>query len=304
MNVFVIIVIYNGVRNSWIQKCFDSVFNSSVSCEIVAIDNNSSDNSVEYIKENYKNVHLIVNSENKGFGGANNQGIKLALELGGEYFFLLNQDAYVNVDTIEKLVKMSKLYPEFGVLSPMHLNGDGKKIDYLFSKCIVPNETPNLISDLYLNQIKDIYPGRANAAAWLLTIKCLRKVGGFNPVFFHYGEDSNYIHRLWYHNMKLGIIPSVFIYHDRESRVESKFDNKAELSNRLLLLNLSNPNNLLNDKILLKRLKYKLIKTLFLDINNFKKVLNDYLYFKKLLPKVKFNNKKVMSKDEFLFIKN
>ena len=79
MKVFVIVVIYNGFKNNWIQKCFDSIINSTLPCQIVAIDNNSSDESVAFIKSNYSNVHLIENKENKGFGGANNQGLKYHL---------------------------------------------------------------------------------------------------------------------------------------------------------------------------------------------------------------------------------
>lgn len=45
-NVFMIVVIYNGMRNNWIQKCFDSIINSTIPVKIIAIDNNSSDNSV------------------------------------------------------------------------------------------------------------------------------------------------------------------------------------------------------------------------------------------------------------------
>ena len=46
MKVFTIVVIYNGLKNNWIQKCFDSIMKSSIHSEIIAIDNNSNDNSV------------------------------------------------------------------------------------------------------------------------------------------------------------------------------------------------------------------------------------------------------------------
>ena len=266
MIIFSIIVIYNGMRNDWIQKCFDSIINSTIPVKIIAIDNNSSDNSVEFIKENYPEVYLIENKENKGFGGANNQGLKYALENGAEYFFLLNQDAWVDSNTIENLVKISKVDSDFGVVSPIHLNGKGNALDYNFSNYVVPNNCENLYSDLALNKVENkIYEsGFICAAAWLLTKKSIEKVGGFSPTFFHYAEDDNYIHRLKYKGLKIGVYPKVFIYHDREGRDNSKFFNSKVSNERKLLLKFSNPNHLNDINRDLKILQNKILKNIFL----------------------------------------
>lgn len=260
------------MRKDWIQKCFDSIINSTIPVKIIAIDNNSSDNSVEFIKKNYPEVYLIENKENKGFGGANNQGLKYALENGAEYFFLLNQDAWVDSNTIENLVKISKVDSDFGVVSPIHLNGNGNALDYNFSNYVVPNNCENLYSDLALNKVENkIYESEfICAAAWLLTKKCLEKVGGFSPTFFHYAEDDNYIHRLKYKGLKIGVYPKVFIYHDREGRDNSKFFNSKVSHERKLLLEFSNPNHLININRDLKVIRNKVLKNILLF--NFKEV--------------------------------
>ena len=65
------------------------------------------------------------------------------------------------------------------------------------------------------NELKEIYDiNFIQAAAWLLPKKTLLDIGGFDPVFFHYGEDDNYCQRVLYHNFKIGVVPNSFIRHD------------------------------------------------------------------------------------------
>ena len=60
MKVFAIIVLYNGMRHNWIQKCFDSIINSTIPVSIIAVDNGSSDGSIEYVKEKYPQVDFVI----------------------------------------------------------------------------------------------------------------------------------------------------------------------------------------------------------------------------------------------------
>jgi len=293
------------MRNNWIQKCFDSIINSSIPCQIVAIDNNSSDESVEYIKKTYPNVHLIINEENKGFGGANNQGLKYAKENGGEYFFLLNQDAWVDPNTIEELVKISLLYPDYGVISPIHLNGKGDALDYNFSNYIKPDKCKNLYSDFVLNKIDDkVYESDfICAAAWLVSKKCLEKVGGFNPTFFHYSEDDNYIHRLKYKGLKIGVYPKLFIYHDRENRDNSSFFNNEAIKERALLVKYSNPNVQNNFKKERHVFTNKILKHII--FGNFKEAKRVFKERQKLIEIYNLTNEnldKSKSNSKYIFI--
>src|SRR5690554_6368794 len=237
MTIKAIIVTYNPAQ--WLDKCLGSLNKSNVKLDVIVIDNGSTDGSIEIIKNDYPNVRLIINSENKGFGAANNQGLSIALNERADYAFLLNQDAWIEPNTIEKLIEVSQNNKGFGVLSPIHLNGKGDALDQNFSN-YAGQENSSYFSDLAINKKpKHIYEVPfINAAAWLVTKECLHNIGGFNPSFFHYGEDSNYCERVKYHKLKIGFVPSALIYHDREERLSNPyFDNfKKNYSKTLVLL--------------------------------------------------------------------
>ncbi len=219
MRVYLVIVTFNGV--SWIENCINSILHCSIPIKLIVVDNNSTDDTVSFIKENYPNITLLKQSKNLGFGQANNIGLSYALNQGAAYVFLLNQDAYLEKDTIEKLIEVHKKNDNYGILSPIHLNGKGDKLDQNFSHYVNYNANPDFYSDFILKKpLSEVYAVPfVNAAGWLISKKCLETVGGFDPVFFHYGEDDNYCQRLKYHGFKIGIVPQVFLRHDRETRI-------------------------------------------------------------------------------------
>jgi GT2 family glycosyltransferase len=218
--IFVIIATYNGSK--WYDKCFGSLRTSTIPVQTIAIDNASSDNTVSYIKTHYPEVHLIENDKNLGFGKANNIGIRYALKQNCDYIFLLNQDAWIISDTIEKLYERMVENPEYGILSPVHLRGDGLKLDYSFSLYLSANQCEYFISDCVINRnnMKPIYEADfVNAAFWFLSKKCIKKTGYFDPLFYHYAEDRDYINRAKYHKIKIGICPDVYGIHDRGQNI-------------------------------------------------------------------------------------
>jgi GT2 family glycosyltransferase len=241
--IFTIIVTYNGMK--WYRKCFDSLRNSSIPLQIIVIDNASTDNTVAFIKESYPEIRLIESKENLGFGKANNIGFKYALENDADYVFLLNQDAWVYPDTIEQLCKQMEQNPEYGVLSPIHLNGTEKSLDNNFANYINNEKCSNLISDYIVKSKPEdrIYQIEfVNAALWLISKDCLNKIGGFCPLFAHYGEDSNYADRLRYHNIKIGIYPYAWAVHDRNQKKEMSKLQQAKWTYISSLVRLSNIN--------------------------------------------------------------
>jgi GT2 family glycosyltransferase len=129
-NLSVVIVTYNGKK--WIDKCIQSLINSSFPVDIIVVDNNSIDSTSDYVIQNYKNVQIIQLIKNYGFGRGNNIGIKSAIERNADYIFLLNQDAWVEENTLRVLLDLHKNNPEFGIISPLHMNGSGEKLDELF----------------------------------------------------------------------------------------------------------------------------------------------------------------------------
>jgi len=218
--VYIIIVTYNAIP--WIQQCLQSC----IEYPVVVVDNNSTDKTVAYIKENFPKVHLLPQKENLGFGQGNNLGIRYAMEQGAGYVFLLNQDAYVQEGCIEKLIAVHKKNSEFGVISPVHFNGAGTTLDSNFLLFLHRYKVAGtILSDMFKKTENELYPTEfVNAAAWLVSRDCLEKVGGFDPLFFHYGEDRNYCQRVAYHGFKIGIIPTAAVYHDREDRPEKKIE--------------------------------------------------------------------------------
>lgn len=186
--VYILIVTYNGMP--WLKQCLDSC----ASYPIIIADNASSDETVCFIETNYPNVTVLKQSNNLGFGQANNIGIRYALDQGAEQVFLLNQDAYLVGSALEVLMEFQKQHPEYGVLSPIHITGDQKKLDKNFSNFMLKEKTGQFYSDFVLgNRLAAVYEvSFVNAAAWLVSKKCLESVGGFDPLFFHYGEDDNY----------------------------------------------------------------------------------------------------------------
>ena len=218
MKVSVIIVSYNFEQ--WIDRCLGSLRRSTSPISVIVVDNGSKDNTTQILEKNYPEVHLIKTGANLGFGKANNIGIRYAMEQGADYFFLLNQDAWIDEDTIEILLALFEKHPEYGILSPAHLNGKGDKPDFGFSTYSGIKEKEEFLSLQKDNEVVSLR--FINAAFWMISIKAIKDLGGFCPLFFHYGEDIDYINRLHYHGYMLGYSPHVFGYHDRENREISR----------------------------------------------------------------------------------
>ena len=233
--VIVIIVTYKGYR--WYERCFSSLRESELPVQTVVIDNASSDGTVEYIRECFPEIHLIESKENLGFGRANNIGMRYALDNGYDYVFLLNQDAWVEPKTIGELVRIATKYPEYGILGPVQVNKEMTKVlDGVIQFLINPdNANYKLFSDLILKNVEEVYSvNEINAAAWLLPRKTLETIGGFDPLFLHYGEDWNYLSRVLYHGMKVGLVPHLQVIHDCNDRVEQKIEYSATFDKWLL----------------------------------------------------------------------
>ncbi|RMA57973.1 glycosyltransferase family 2 protein [Ulvibacter antarcticus] len=260
---FIIIVTYNGMP--WIEKCLKSCGDY----QVVVVDNASSDETVSFIKGKFPKVQILHQTKNLGFGQANNTGIVWALQQGAEHFFLLNQDAYLIDDCLQKLITFQKANPAYGIVSPIHITANQKKLDKNFSSYLTSQYNSDFYSDYVLKQpLKPVYPVPfVNAAAWLLSEEIINTVGGFDPLFFHYGEDDNYCQRVTYHNFKIGILPECFIIHDRVDREAAVIDlfseayyNQQERSCKVKYANINDPMGLNNLKGVIDGLKKRLLK--------------------------------------------
>ena len=246
MRVFVVIVTYNGLN--WLERCIGKLSTSTIPLEVLVIDNHSTDGTASFILGNYPHVDCTPLEKNLGFGQANNLGIAKALTQGADYVFLLNQDAWIQPNSIERLISVQEENKTFGILSPIHVNSDGSKLEYGFSQYLSVERCSGFISDVYMdkNRLKEVYEILfVNAAAWLLSRECLEKVGGFDPIFFHYGEDNNFVNRVKFHGLKIGICPHSIIHHARD--MQKKLATDHSMSNpystfRMILTQYTNIN--------------------------------------------------------------
>lgn len=210
--IFTIIVTHNGSET--VFECLQSLQKSMLIPNIIVVENASTDDTPEIIQK-FKNLVFLPQEKNIGFGQANNIGMKYALDHGADYVFLLNQDACVREDTLDTLVNFASENPQYGILSPIHLNGEGSAIDTKLVSYLNSGEC-NFLSDLFFSRTIVCYDvSFVNAAAWLISTDCVGKVGGFDDLFFMYGEDDDYCDRVLKFGYKIGIMPGSLIYHHR-----------------------------------------------------------------------------------------
>lgn len=292
MKIYCVIITFNGEQ--WIRTCLDNLLSSSIPVNIIIIDNKSQDKTIEILNKDYPGIELIQNKQNIGFGQANNIGMRKALKENAEYIFLLNQDAFVTSDTIQKLVNISKENPGFGIISPIHLNGEGNSLDTYFLNYLVKNK--DLIFDALTNNYRQkIYPlPFINATGWLLTRQILTEVGGFDKMFSHYGEDDNYCQRAAYHNFKIGVVPETYLKHDRQDREEQTIqlftNNYIDNFLRVYKVKYGNVNTTiseLNSSSEILKIKKQILKGIirleFLKVLWYKKLLNLLLETNKVI---------------------
>lgn len=120
------IIVLNWNRKNLLKRCIDSIQSQTYKpVEIVLVDNGSHDGSAEYVRENFPGVKLICNAENYGFCGGNNIGIK---EAKGRYIALMNNDAVIQPDCIEEMVKTIRKGTDIGAVATKILLEDKPSI--------------------------------------------------------------------------------------------------------------------------------------------------------------------------------
>ncbi len=263
MKITVIVVTYNAEK--WITSCFGSLLNNSIKHNVIIVDNASTDNTVSILKAKYPEFELITSEKNLGFGKANNIGIRKAYKSGSDFFFLLNQDACVETDTIQKICELQSKNPDYGIISPMQLAEHGKIVDKRFLNYISKSNNNSLVSDIITGQYsKTLYPFEfINAAIWCISRRCIEEVGGFDELFYHYGEDVDYSVRVLNKGLKIGVTPFVKGFHNRQQVPLGlmAFDKKIMYIDYLLYFKNT-------DKPLSKKIRSHLVHTLKFSIIN------------------------------------
>lgn len=119
------ISIVNYNTGNLLSNCLNSIIKNThlIIYEIIVVDNNSTDNSINQIKINFPNITIIENKENFGFTRANNQAFK---EAKGRYFLLLNPDTLVLDGALDKMVAYLDTNSEVGIVGSKILDGKGE----------------------------------------------------------------------------------------------------------------------------------------------------------------------------------
>lgn len=212
MKIVAVIVTYNAMK--WVDRCMQSLRDSFIPVETVVVDNGSTDGTRDYLPAHYPEVIFLPQDENLGFGQANNVGLRFALENNADYALLLNQDAWIDAQMLVQLIRFSD---GKSVLSPIQLNGQGTDFDRNFNRNTI-SRSSDILSLMELkngHKTRPFFAEAAAAACWLIPIEIIRSVGGFNPLFFQYGEDHNYLDRVFFHGYQLEVVPTAFMCHDR-----------------------------------------------------------------------------------------
>ncbi len=212
----VIIVNYNGLK--YLKDCFDSLYKTleGTAYEIIVIDNQSADNSCNYIRENYPDIKLIESPENLGFGKGNNEAVKHAQ---GDYLLLINNDTIV-LDNLTPVLDHIKADKTIGALAINMLNGNK---EYTIAVGRFPDFGAMLRLKNFSKAGKDIETGHFTKDAyevdWLsgsflmMPKKVYDEVGGFDEDYFMYVEDVDLSRRIYYKGYKRVFLPQYSYIH-------------------------------------------------------------------------------------------
>ncbi len=233
MKLSVILVLYNA--RDVIEVTLDALYASKVDFdyEVIIVDNNSPDDSVQIIKDKYLSdpavaakTKLIFNSENFGFGIGNNIGMKQAT---GDYILLLNTDTKISPENLQVMVDFISKRPDIGAATCKLIKADGQ-IDPASRR-----SEPNLVRSFFrLFGFQSLFPKvfggynllnkdpkisseleSCSGAYFLMSREAYEKTGGFDERFFMYGEDLDLCRSIRESGLKIWWHPETTCVHYR-----------------------------------------------------------------------------------------
>lgn len=191
-NIFVVIVAWNSA--DCIARCLESVQASTVPVHTIVIDNDSHD-TTEQVVRGFADVTYHNTHENLGYAGGCNVGLKLAQDLDASHTLILNPDAYIAADCIEKLLHAMQKDPKIGLASPKIYYADSDTIWFAGATLdLTTGSSPHIgqgekDSALYA---KDCGLPRANGCAMLVNMRALPSTGFMDDRYFLYFEETDW----------------------------------------------------------------------------------------------------------------
>ena len=203
--VSIIIVNYNG--KELLKKCLDSLLKVNYdNFEIILVDNNSTDGTVEFITKNYPSLIIIKLDSNKGFAEPNNVAAKISK---GKYLLFLNNDTVVTPNFISEMVKVMETDKKIAICQSLLLKPDGSvdsSGDFIDHLGVVYN------SKTEIDEIREV--SSARGASMLVRSDIFEKLDGFDQKFFITFEDVDLCWRSWILGYRVLIIPTSIVYHE------------------------------------------------------------------------------------------
>ena len=222
------VIIPNLNGKDLLESCLKSLENQTFeNFEIILVDNNSTDGSLEYVKNNFPKVRIIKLSKNFGFAKAINEGVKLST---AEYVVFLNNDTKVDKDWLKSLLECAKSHPEVISVNSKLVNFyDPKLIDGVG---ILINEVGQARS-IGWQQIdqgqydREQYIFGATGGGSLFRRLDFIKVGYFDENYFMYFEEVDFAFRSQFLGFKSIYCPKAKVFH-RHKATAKKFPQLVE----------------------------------------------------------------------------
>ncbi len=198
--ISVVVVTYDAMP--WIERCLESVRGN----EVIVVDHGSRDGTLELVRERFPEVR-VIQQENRGMGGGNNAGMRAAQ---GRYTFLLNSDAWVVGDALDRLAAYLDTHPAVAVAGPRLTNPDGSlqrsirgfptlwrlATEYFFLRKLAPRS--RLLNAFYGGGFRHDQTGEVETLygpALLVRREAADAVGLFDERFFMFSEETDWTYR-------------------------------------------------------------------------------------------------------------
>lgn len=181
---------------------------------LLVIDNDSPDGSGDALSLVVPSHELLRLGSNTGYAGGNNAGFNIALADNAAYVLVVNPDVRLPPKSIGDYISFLEKDPRIGALNPIQLDSAGN-VDLGFSRAVLSTSTP------YSSQASSQPHAEASeaitlfGAALMLPTKTIRLVGGFDPLFFAYGEEEDLCRRIRSRGLKLAVTSLSPVTHHR-----------------------------------------------------------------------------------------
>lgn len=220
-------VICNYNKSGYVTDCIQSVLESEFQeFDVIVVDNASTDDSVEKIRELYENkVTLFVNAENLGGSGGFNTGIRYAVEQGYEYVWCLDNDVLVDEHAIGELYGFMEQHPEVGMTgskvyhmeAPEYVQQFG--IDVIWDEYCCEAKYCNWLEDGSMPEV--VYSDAVAACSVLVRTSLIRQIGPLPEENFLYWDDTEWGIRCNRAGYKVASLGSSKVLHCMGAKKES-----------------------------------------------------------------------------------